>query len=491
MKYRTKLYLAFVLLVFCTTFVGLSLVYLNERENLIENLHSKVLTVAATSAKIINGDSLETIRTREDVNTPVFQEIVKKMRAILTANRRNDLYVIYIYTIRPSPTRPNDIEVVVDASENAQVFASPGDLYPEANRIGILQHIHELWSPKHLVTDRWGSFLAGYAPVLNSQGQYAATLGVNLSAQYVFQELNRFKLLAGVTLILTLIGAFVAGAILSLLATHSLEEINEKVLQIGHGDLKVRIALKTDDEFGNLANSINEMTKHLEESEKLKINFIRYVSKHVMEKILSSDIESLLKGKRMKVTILISDIRQFTHLSEGLPPETVVSLLNEYLDTMLNVVFENNGTLDKFMGDGLRVEFGAPIDDPNQEKNAVKTAIEMQLALRALNRKWKEKGQPHLEMGIGIHTGSAIIGNIGSERRMEYTAIGDTLNIATLLEKATKTSKVPILVSETTMENLEGLYHAKNLGPLTLPGREKTITVYAIDVSLDKEGTDR
>lgn len=482
MKYRTKLYLAFVLLVFSTTLVGLSLVYFQARETLIESLHSKVLTVAATSTKVINGDLLQTIHTREDMDTPAFKQLVQKMRALRDANRRSDLYVIYIYTIRPSPTHQNQIEVVVDATEDMKVFAYPGELYPEGKKIGILHHIHEVWSPKKLITDRWGTFLAGYAPVLNSEGQYVATLGVNLSAKYVIDELGRFRLLAGVTLLLTLIGGLIAATILSHFVTHSLDEISEGVQQIGLGNLKTRIHLKTKDEFENLAVSINEMAKNLEESERLKLNFVRYVSKHVMEKILSSNMETLLKGKRTKVTILVSDIRKFTYLSERLSPEDVVSILNEYLETMLNVIFENNGTLDKFMGDAIRVEFGAPIEDPNQEKIAVKTAIEMQLALKTLNRKWEEKKGPHLEMGIGIHTGEAVIGNVGSERRTEYTAIGDTVIIATALESATKKFKVPILISETTMECLEGQYNAKTLGPLVLPNREKPLNVYSIDV---------
>ncbi len=482
MKYRTKLYLAFILLVFSTTLVGLSLVYFHARDTLLESLHSKVLTVAATSAKVIDGNLLQTIQTREDMNTPAFKEIVQKMRALRDANRRKDLYVIYLYSIRPSPTHPKQIEVVADATEDIQVFAYPGELYPEGNKIGILQHIHEVWSPKQLVTDRWGTFLAGYAPVLNSEGHYVATIGVNLSAKYVVEELSQFRLLAGVTLILTLIGGLIAATILSHFVTHSLDEISEGVQQIGLGNLKTRIHLETNDEFGNLALSINEMAKNLEESERLKLNFVRYVSKHVMDKILSSNMDSLLKGKRTKVTILVSDIRKFTLLAEHLPPEDVVSILNEYLKTMLNVIFENNGTIDKFMGDALRVEFGAPIEDPNQEKIAVKTAIEMQLALKTLNRKWEEKKGPHLEIGIGIHTGEAVIGNVGSDKRTEYTAIGDAVIIATTLESATKKFKVPILISETTMEHLEGEYNAKNLGPLVLPNREKPLNVYSIDV---------
>ncbi|KAG6559751.1 Adenylate cyclase 1 [Candidatus Rhabdochlamydia oedothoracis] len=216
----------------------------------------------------------------------------------------------------------------------------------------------------------------------------------------------------------------------------------------------------------------------LQERERLKVNFSRYVSDHVLQKILSSSKPTNLEGERRKITVLFSDIRQFTHLSESLPPEQVVALLNEYFKVMLDIIFEHKGTLDKFIGDGLMVEFGAPLDDEIQEKNAVTAAIAMQKALEKLNTTWK---QPAIQIGIGIHTGFAIVGNVGSEKRMEYTAIGDTVNIASRLEQMTKFTKRSILISEDTYQAIKEEFPAESLGPITLPGRQEPIRVYAIE----------
>jgi adenylate cyclase len=483
MKFKTKLYLALLGLTFGTTLIGLSAVYWEVQRLLFNDLRSKVLTVAATAAETIDGDQLAKIQTRADANTPAFESLVDTMRKIRRVNRRSDLYVIYIYTMRPDPAEHGQLVVGVDASDDPSTFAYPGTPYPEGVKIGILAHLNEIWAPHDLVRDRWGRFLTGYAPVYDSRGSYVGTLGVSLSAHFVFDELGRLRVLVFSTLALTLIIGFVVATLLAHSTSHSLEEINETVQHIGHGDLKARVPHTGPDEFGQLAEAINNMAKGLEEHERLKLNFVRYVSKHVMEKILATDVMPALQGERRKITVLFSDIRDFTRLAEKLPPEEVVSILNEFLDKMLNVIFERNGTLDKFLGDGLMVEFGAPLDDEKQETHAVETAIQMQRALAELNRKWESLGRPQLEMGVGIHTGQAVVGNIGSEKRLEYTAIGDTVNVASRLEHATKEIHVPILVSEATHSALSKQFKTKSLGPISLPGRETPIGVFSVEVT--------
>ena len=252
--------------------------------------------------------------------------------------------------------------------------------------------------------------------------------------------------------------------------------------EIGSGNLNFEASLETHDEFEMLADEINAMTQGLRERERLKIEFHKALPQHVMEKILKAETVAKLEGERRKITVLFSDIRQFTRLAEGLAPEQVVSLLNEYFEVMLDEIFKYQGTLDKFLGDGIMVEFGAPLDDTVQEKHAVSAALGMQKALKKLVEKWKREGKPEVAMGIGIHTGLAIVGNIGSEKRIEYTAIGDTVNVAARLEQATKLLQKPILISEMTYAAVKNEFKATSLGPMILPGRKEAITIYAIEV---------
>jgi adenylate cyclase len=143
-------------------------------------------------------------------------------------------------------------------------------------------------------------------------------------------------------------------------------------------------------------------------------------------------------------------------------------------------VFRNQGTLDKFIGDGMMVIFGAPEDDAYQEEHALRTALEMQRELRQLSSKWESEGIC-IRVGIGINSGPAVVGNIGSTKRMEYTAIGDTVNLASRLESATKDLGVPILISEYTYNAVRGSFQMRPMGPVTVRGRSEAVMTYALE----------
>lgn len=482
MKYRTQLYLSIVAIIFCTTFVSLGFVYWGIHHFLWKELQSKVLTVASTAAIGVDAEKLAQIQNSGDDQGPVFQELVRRFIEIRDVNRNDDVFVLWIYTIRPTPENPNQLEFGIDPEENnPDMYTFSRVPYPEGIQIGLEKHLGTPWVTPHLYRDEYGHFLSAFVPIFDSSGKYISTLGVDVTATFVAEDLRGVKNLAWITLAATLLAGILSATLLSSFVTRSLEEVSLSVKQIGEGDLKARISIRSNDEFGELARAINEMAKGLEDHERLKLNFVRYVSKHVMEKILSSDVSGVLKGERKKLTVLFSDIRKFTALSEKLPPEEVVSILNGYLDKMLNVVFSFNGTIDKFMGDGLLVEFGAPLDDPEQELNAVRASLGMQKALRELCREWAEKGRPELKMGIGIHTGFAVVGSIGSEKRMEYTAVGDTIQTVFRLEQATKEFQAPIILSKATAGKVEKLFALKMLGKISMEGREGPIEVYAIE----------
>lgn len=477
MKYRTKLYLSLVGVAFASIILGL-VIFSTETERLIfRMLQSRSLSVTSTAAIQLNPELLKRASTVTSINDPNYQKILQQLRNILNVNRRNDLYVSDIYTLYLDP-KTDRLVYGVDADTDPPL---PGSAYRDSDEEEIRKHMEENYVDPKFVADQFGVWLSAYSPIRDTNGKVIALLGVDLNAKDIHVRIQQLLKYAIWGFIASIILALLLAYYLAKKVTLSLDHLCGVVADIGCGNLKARSTLISDDEFGTLSNQINDMCQGLQERERLKMSFARYVSKHIMEKIIHSETPLNLEGERRKVTLLFSDIRQFTQLAENLPPEQVVNLLNEYFEVMIEVIFSHSGTLDKFIGDGIMAEFGAPLDDSMQEIHAIQAAITMQKEVEKLCDRWEAENRPRIQMGIGIHTGEAVVGNIGSERRIEYTAIGDAVNVASRLEQATKILKTPILLSESTYLGAKDQFSFKDLGSMALPGRKEQIKVYTIE----------
>ena len=216
------------------------------------------------------------------------------------------------------------------------------------------------------------------------------------------------------------------------------------------------------------------------EKKKIRQMFSRYVSQQVVEEILKNPDQISLVGRNLKVTVLFSDIRSFTTISESLTPEQVVEQLNEYFTEMVDVVMLYGGTLDKFIGDAVMAVFGSPLPRPDDAYRAVQAAFEMQKRLEGLRQKWATEGKPAFHIGIGLNTGDAIVGNLGSAQKMEYTVIGDTVNVASRLESLTKEHKAKILIGEGVFAQVGDKFETRLIGEVTVKGKTKGIDVYEV-----------
>ena len=206
----------------------------------------------------------------------------------------------------------------------------------------------------------------------------------------------------------------------------------------------------------------------------------RYFSPAVVAEIVRQKEDANLASARRRMTVLFSDIRGFTSMSEKMTPEDVVTFLREYFTVMTDVVFQHGGTVDKYIGDGVMAPYNVPFDQPDHAAQAVRTALVFQDRLKPLAGRFRAKYGTDLNCGVGIHTGDAVVGTIGSEQRLEYTAIGDTINLGSRLEGITKDFHVSIIISESTYEEVKGQFIMRYLGEVKIKGKEIPVKIYTV-----------
>ncbi len=244
-------------------------------------------------------------------------------------------------------------------------------------------------------------------------------------------------------------------------------------------ELKRLLQEIAQEEAGHEA-SLRSRLRLYEQRVLLRDTISRYVSPAMTEEILKNPEMLQLGGERRHVTALFADIKGFTTLSEKMDPAEVVELLNRYFTQMVDLVFDYQGTLDKFLGDGLLAFFGAPLEVPRAASQAVACAIAMQQRLHAL----KQEGMPLQGIRVGINTGEAIIGNIGSSKRMDFTIIGDVVNVASRLLEVARQEEAPIVIGEATFREVEGNFSLKPGPSVVLRGRQETTVSYLVEFPL-------
>ena len=216
------------------------------------------------------------------------------------------------------------------------------------------------------------------------------------------------------------------------------------------------------------------------EKRRMKKTFGQLVNPKVLDKMLSDPSYLKPGGHKETLSILFSDIRGFTTITEGTPPEVLVPHLNEYLGKMVEVVFRHDGTLDKFIGDAVMAIFGAPIPQNDHPKRAVLCAIDMMGELKILQEKWKAEGKPIFDIGIGVNTGEMTVGFMGTTQKMEYTVIGDNVNLGSRLEGLNKKYTTHIIISDSTYQQVKDIIEAKYLGADQVKGKTKTVDIYEV-----------
>jgi adenylate cyclase len=206
--------------------------------------------------------------------------------------------------------------------------------------------------------------------------------------------------------------------------------------------------------------------------------FARYVSPEIMRRIVRDGLT--FAGERREATILFADLRGFTAMSETMNPEVVAAQLNEWLDAMTRAIFRHRGMVNDFIGDAVMAIFNAPVDDPQHALHAGRAALAMNASLKVLNAKWIAQGRRELVMGIGIHTGVVFAGNVGGQKRLKYTLVGDAVNLAARVEGVNRELHTSILITEATRDRLSNALPTRPVGAVTVRGRNEAVALHEL-----------
>jgi class 3 adenylate cyclase len=327
----------------------------------------------------------------------------------------------------------------------------------------------------------FGDSIFVYTPVRDAGGETAGILGIEVWAREVKQYRRSILLVAFLVSALTfLLSVIIYTLVIERLVIRSIRVFSRGAREIAAGHFDHHVDIRRSDEIGALADTFNGMADGLKEREVIKDLFGKYVQREVAEMVMRSGIK--LGGEKQSATVLFSDIRRFTALAESLDPERVVSVLNRYFSSMVECIIAKGGVLDKYIGDALMVHFGILGNRDAHAADAVAAAVEMVRALGPFNDAQRSEGEPVLHVGIGIHTGELVAGNIGSPNRMEYTVIGDTVNLASRAEGLTKVFGAPIVITESVLDGL-GKGHGRLIRPLDLivvKGRREPVLMFEV-----------
>ncbi len=317
-------------------------------------------------------------------------------------------------------------------------------------------------------------------PILLAGRKIIGKVSVGLGTERIKSITDVMQLILIIIAIAGLFIGILGAVLLSNYLTNPIKKLVSGVKAIAEGNYDQKVGRKSNDEIGDLTVAFNEMASSLKEKEQIKDAFRRYVSHQVAEEIFKDPYKYIdtLKGTRRKVTVLFADIRDFTPLAERLPAERVVILLNEVLSSMTEIIFKYGGTIDKFIGDCIMAVFGAPVMHLDDTNRAIFAAVDIQKSIEDMNKKRETEKNENIKIGIGINVGEAVVGNIGAKERLDYTVIGDSVNVASRLEKIAGAGE--ILVSDEVFNESDVPYAFTETRLVKVKGKTDPVKCHSI-----------
>lgn len=328
-------------------------------------------------------------------------------------------------------------------------------------------------------------YFFSYQPILNKLGIEPWHILIITPENDVIKPL---KNLSKGYVLLTILVLFIGALLVRIVS----QKISNPIIQLAEESKKITMFhLKAKSPLKTMIKEISYLDKALSTLRSSLTSFQRYVPHSLVKKLVHTGKIAKVGGQNQTITILFSDIKNFTTISESTSPQKLMTYLSDYFQSMTEAVIQHEGTLDKYIGDAIMAIWNAPSKDVEHAFHACETAKSMQKRLESLNKRHKNEGFPEFNIRIGIHTGEAIVGNVGSEDRLNYTALGDTVNLASRLESISKNYNTQIIVSHATFNQVSEKFHFRFLDEVTVRGKQESIAIYELITNQDIENLEQ
>jgi class 3 adenylate cyclase len=471
-RLAVRLATAFALLTFLTVVLLGVVIHQRQKREVEDTVGTQLLNISRTAALLVDparhAEAQRTLRADS--------EAYRRIRAALAAVKTETVLTTTIRTLADYDRAAGTARVIV-TSDGTEPPGEPYRIAPElADPLG--------WSFEDGVArytgiysgDR-GMWISAFAPIVDRQGRAIAVLEVDYPLEIYFDRLRELDATILEGSLAAALCALVAGLVFARRLTRPISRLTGAVAQVAAGDLsQPAVPVRSRDEVGRLTRAFNEMVEGLRQRDFIRNAFGRYVSPEVAKALLESPDGLRLGGHKREITVLMSDLRGYTRFAEHGDPAGVMEVLNDYLGTMADIVIAHGGTINEFIGDAIFAVFGAPVEHDDHAERAAATALAMQRAMNAMNEAGAARGRPRFEMGIGLHTGEAVVGNIGSEQRTKYAVVGAAVNLAARVEGCTVGGQ--ILMTTATAERLGDLAETGTPVSVELKGLDAPVVLH-------------
>ena len=472
-RLAVRLAAVFVLVTLATVGVVGVLVHQRQSREVEDTVGTQLLNIARVSALLIDPAAHAEVARARRADAPAYRRVTQALAAI----RDETLLTTPMRTLADYDRATRRARIVVTTADDER----PGETFvvgPEAADAVAWTFEDGVARYTGIYRTRGGPRISAFAPVLDARGRTAAVLEVDYPVDFYFDRLRELDTTIALGSLAGVVLALILAVVFARRLTRPIVALTGAAGRVAGGDLSQALAVTSRDEVGQLTRAFNAMVEGLRQREVIRNAFGRYVSPEVARAVLESPGGLALGGRKREITVLMSDLRGYTRFAEHGDPAGVMEVLNDYLGRMADIVIAHGGTINEFIGDAIFAVYGAPVEHADHAERAAATALAMQRAMDALNEANVARGRPRLLMGIGINTGEAVVGNIGSEQRTKYAVVGAAVNLAARVEGCTIGGQ--ILMTESTVRYLGPLAEVTPPIHVELKGLDAPVALYEL-----------